>query len=75
MRCRYLLVICIVGVVGQYAVIFGVQTGSDPRNLDGGLIGLMQIVTLIILGTLTIMCLTYWLLRRSEREEPEEIFP
>ncbi len=54
---------------------FGVQTGSDPRNWDGGLIGLMQIVTLIVLGTLTLICLTYWLLRRSEKERPEEIFP
>jgi hypothetical protein len=54
---------------------FGVQTGSDPRNWNGGLIGLMQIVTLIVLGTLTLICFTYWLLRRSEKEKPEEIFP
>lgn len=49
---------------------FGVQTGSDPRNWD---YGIMMIASLIIVGIGLLIALTYWLLRRAEMRE--EAFP
>ncbi|MBU2496420.1 MAG: hypothetical protein KJ935_08005 [Candidatus Omnitrophica bacterium] len=49
---------------------FGVQTGSDPRNWD---YGIMTIASLIIVGIGLLIALTYWLLRRVEMRE--EAFP
>ena len=49
---------------------FGVQTGSDPRNWD---YGIMTIASLIIVGIGLLIALTYWLLRRAEMRE--EAFP
>lgn len=49
---------------------FGVQTGSDPRNWD---YGIMTIASLIIVGIGLLIALTYWLLRRAEMRE--EVFP
>jgi len=58
--------------IGWFA--FGLQTGSDPRNwvnfFDIGLF-----VTLIIVAYGALIALSYWLLRRTEKIKPEEMFP